>query len=158
MTEDVMISLLADATRIACGHVTPQHLNALHASVDQAAGTPARPDWGRKAAAHAEIFNVLADMAPDRGTNALLNRGTGFACALLTAAGRAADGMTASSRDRFLSSLHLEEWEDAALEMEKHFRALRFMWRLANPPARRQQSRRPQYSQAQVGQRTGTYG
>jgi hypothetical protein len=158
MTEDVMISLLADATRIACGHVTPQHLNALHASVDQAAGTPARPDWGRKAAAHAEIFNVLADMAPDRGTNELLNRGAGFAYALLTAAGRAADGMTASSRDRFLSSLHLEEREDAALEMEKHLRALRFMWRLANPPARRQQSRRPQYSESQAGQRTGTYG
>jgi hypothetical protein len=158
MTEDVMISLLSDATRIACGHVTPQHLNALHASVDQAAGTPARPDWGRKAAAHAEIFNVLADMAPDRGTRVLLNRGTGFGYALLTAAGRAADGMTASSRDRFLSCLHLEEWEDAALEMEKHLRALRFMWRLANPPARRPQSRRPEYSQDLAVPRTGTYG
>jgi hypothetical protein len=112
-----------------------------------------QPDWGRKAAAHAEIFNVLADMAPDPGTRALLNRGAGFVYALMTAAGRTADGMTASSRDRFLSCLHVAAWEAAAREMEKHLRALRFMWRLANPPARR-----PEYSPGQAACRTGTDG
>jgi hypothetical protein len=48
MTEDATISLLSDATHIACRRMTPQHLNALHASVDQASRWPARPDWGRK--------------------------------------------------------------------------------------------------------------
>ena len=37
-----MISLLSAATRIACGKMTPQHLNALHASVEQASGLPAQ--------------------------------------------------------------------------------------------------------------------
>jgi len=36
MTEEAMIPLLSAATRIACGRMTAQHLNALHASVEQA--------------------------------------------------------------------------------------------------------------------------
>jgi DNA-binding GntR family transcriptional regulator len=36
MTEDAMISLLSAATRIACRRMTPEHLNALHASVERA--------------------------------------------------------------------------------------------------------------------------
>jgi hypothetical protein len=48
MTEEAMISLLSVATRIACRQMTPQHLDALHASVEQAACTawaawPAEP-------------------------------------------------------------------------------------------------------------------
>jgi hypothetical protein len=31
-----MISLLSAATRIACRQMTPEHLNALHASVERA--------------------------------------------------------------------------------------------------------------------------
>jgi hypothetical protein len=44
MTEDAMISLLATATRIACRQMTQQHLNALHASVEQASCLSARHD------------------------------------------------------------------------------------------------------------------
>jgi hypothetical protein len=44
MTEDAMISLLSGATHIACRQLTAQHLNALHASVDQASCLAARPD------------------------------------------------------------------------------------------------------------------
>jgi hypothetical protein len=36
VTEDAMIPLPSAATRIACGQMTPQHLNALHGSVEQA--------------------------------------------------------------------------------------------------------------------------
>jgi hypothetical protein len=36
MTQDAMIPLLSEATRIACMQMTPQHLNALHASAEQA--------------------------------------------------------------------------------------------------------------------------
>jgi hypothetical protein len=36
MTEDTLISLQSAATRIACQRMTAQHLNALHASVEQA--------------------------------------------------------------------------------------------------------------------------
>ena len=37
-----MISLLSVATRIACRQMTPQHLNALYASVEQASCLSAR--------------------------------------------------------------------------------------------------------------------
>ena len=37
-----MIPLLSAATRIACRRMTPQHLNALHASVEQASCLSAR--------------------------------------------------------------------------------------------------------------------
>ena len=40
-----MISLLSAATRIACQRLTPQHLNALHASVERASRLSARHDW-----------------------------------------------------------------------------------------------------------------
>ena len=60
-----MISLLSAATRIACGKMTPQHLNALYASVEQASCLPARPDWERKATAHAELFTMLGDLTGD---------------------------------------------------------------------------------------------
>jgi hypothetical protein len=36
MAENAMIPLLSAATRIACRRMTPQHLNALHASAGQA--------------------------------------------------------------------------------------------------------------------------
>ena len=40
-----MIPLLSAVTRIACGQMTPLHLNALHASVEQASCLSARHDW-----------------------------------------------------------------------------------------------------------------
>jgi DNA-binding GntR family transcriptional regulator len=62
MTEDAMIPLLSAATRIACRQMTPQHLNALHASVEQASCLSARHDWERKATSHAELFTMLGDL------------------------------------------------------------------------------------------------
>jgi 2-polyprenyl-6-methoxyphenol hydroxylase-like FAD-dependent oxidoreductase len=50
MTQDAMISLLSAATRIACRQMTPQHLNALHASVERASCLSARSDWERNQA------------------------------------------------------------------------------------------------------------
>ena len=61
-----MISVVSAATRIACKQMTLQHLDALQASLEQASGLSARPDWGRKATAHAELFNVLAGLTGDR--------------------------------------------------------------------------------------------
>jgi hypothetical protein len=45
MREDAMIPLLSAVTRIACRQMTPLHLNALHASVEQASCLSARHDW-----------------------------------------------------------------------------------------------------------------
>jgi DNA-binding GntR family transcriptional regulator len=65
MTQDAMIPLLSAATRIACRQMTPQHLNALHASVEQASRLSARHDWERKATAHAGLFTMLGDVTGD---------------------------------------------------------------------------------------------
>ena len=123
------------ATRVACMRTTARQLKALHCSVEQASRIPAALGWERKAAAHAEIFNVLADAAGDPVTGSVLSNGVGLAYDMMVVAGRAADGMIASSRERFLAHLRAAELEEAALEMEKHLRVLHYMWRLARPAA-----------------------
>lgn len=134
------VELLAGAARAACARITSAqlaepHVRALRGSIEQACRTPASFGWERKAAAHAEIFNVLADMAANPVTGAVLSSGAGLVYELMITAGRAADGMTASSRERFLACLRTAEWEAASLEMEKHLRVLHYMWRLANSAA-----------------------
>ena len=58
-----LIPVLAAAARIACRRMTALQLKALHDGVQEAHRIPAALGWDRKAAAHAEIFNVLADAA-----------------------------------------------------------------------------------------------
>jgi hypothetical protein len=63
------------ATRAACSRMTAPHLKALQDSVGQARSLSARFAWDGKATAHAQIFNLLADVITDRPVPALfLNR------------------------------------------------------------------------------------
>jgi hypothetical protein len=91
---------------------------------------PARSQWDRKAAAHAEIFHLLAEVADDLFVAGEFRVGAGHMHDLMTAVGPAADGMIASSRRRLLAHLRAGDAEEAALEMEKHLRGLHYMWRL----------------------------
>src|SRR6185312_6775032 len=61
MTTEGLISIQAMTARIACRWMTARHLEAVSDSVDQAARLPARSQWELKAAAHAEIFNLLGE-------------------------------------------------------------------------------------------------
>jgi GntR family transcriptional regulator, transcriptional repressor for pyruvate dehydrogenase complex len=131
MTEDAVISVLSAATRIACGQMTAQHLDALHASVEQASGLPARPDWGRKATAHAELFGVLGDLAGDRDLARLVSSAAGRLHGLVLMVGPVADGIILSSRRRLLRQLKAWDAEGAAREMEHHLKGLHYMGRLA---------------------------
>jgi GntR family transcriptional regulator, transcriptional repressor for pyruvate dehydrogenase complex len=131
MTEDAVISVLSAATRIACRQMTPQHLDALHASVEQASGLPARPDWGRKATAHAELFGVLGDLAGDRDLAQLVSSAAGRLHGLVLTVGPVADGIILSSRHRLLRQLKAWDAEGAAREMEHHLKGLHYMGRLA---------------------------
>ena len=92
-----------------------------------------RFQWGRKAAAHAEIFSLLAGMVDDPLLAPLLSGGTAYAREMMLAVGRVADGMIVSSRRRLLAHLRAGDGQGAALEMERHLRGLLFMWRLALP-------------------------
>lgn len=126
-----MISLLSAATRIACAQMTPEHLNALHASVERASCLSARHDWERKATAHAELFTMLGDVTGDRDLARLVTSAAGRLQDLFMTVGPAADGMILSSRRRLLRELRAWDADAAAWEMEHHLRGLRYMERLA---------------------------
>ena|SRR6516164_7193022 len=100
-----LIELQVSAVRYACGQMTALHLRALHDSIEQACRIPAALWWDRKAAAHAEIFNVLADAVDEPLVGRVLSSGAGLAYDLMIAAGCAADGMITSSRQRLLAHL-----------------------------------------------------
>jgi hypothetical protein len=68
--DDELIRWCALATRAACSRMTAPHLKALQDSVGQARSLPARFAWDRKATAHAQVFNVLADVIMDRPCSA----------------------------------------------------------------------------------------
>ena len=93
LMEEAMIQAQATAARIACARMTIPHLSALHDSVERASCLAARSQWDRKAAAHAEIFVLLADVADDPTLAPLLKGGAAYAQELMLAVGRAADGM-----------------------------------------------------------------
>jgi DNA-binding GntR family transcriptional regulator len=115
--------------------MTARHLKALQDSVERVCGLADRSQWDRKAAAHAEIFGLLADAADDPVLAPVLRGGPGYVRELMVAVGRVADGMIISSRRRLLAHLQAGDGEGAALEMERHLRVLHFMWRLACRPA-----------------------
>jgi DNA-binding FadR family transcriptional regulator len=129
---DELIRWCALATRAACARMTAQQLRALQDSVGQARCLPARFAWDRKATAHAEVFNLLADMITDRPVPpVILNQVTGAIHDLMVAVGPAADGIILSSRRRLLDLIRAGDADGAAAEMEQHLRRLHFMWRLA---------------------------
>ena len=128
-----MIQAQAMAARLACARMTMVHLTELHDSVERACGLAGRSQWGRKAAAHAEIFSLLADPVDDPLLAPLLTGRAGYVREMMLAVGRAADGMIVSSRRRLLAHMRAGDGEGAALEMERRLRGLLYMWRLALP-------------------------
>ena len=134
--DDELIRWCALATRAACSRMTAQHLKALQDSVGQARTLPARFAWDRKATAHAQIFNLLADAITDHPVPApLLNRAVGAIHDLMLTVGPAADGIILSSRRRLLDLIRVGDADGAAAEMEKHLRRLHFMWRVSRSSA-----------------------
>jgi GntR family transcriptional regulator, transcriptional repressor for pyruvate dehydrogenase complex len=131
--EEGMIQAQVTAACMACARMTVRHLTELHDSVERACGLRAGSQWARKAAAHAEIFSLLADMVDDPLLAPLLTGCTAHVQEVMLAIGRAADGMTVSSRRRLLAHLRAGDGDAAALEMERHLRSLLYMGRLARP-------------------------
>ena len=130
--EEAMIQAQAMAASVACARMTALHLSALHDSVERASCLAAGSQWDRKAAAHAEIFDLLADVADDPTLAPLLKGGAAYVRELMLTVGRAADGMIVSSRRRLSAHMRAGDWEGAALEIEGLLRCLHFMWRLAH--------------------------
>ncbi len=84
-----------------------------------------------KAAAHAEIFALLAGTADNPVLVHALRTGASLAEHLMITAGPAAAGIPASSRQRLLRCLCAGDADGAAREMESHLQVLSFMGRIA---------------------------
>jgi DNA-binding FadR family transcriptional regulator len=134
--DEELISWSVMATRAACVRMTARHLKALQDSVEQACCLPTTFAWDLKAAAHAQIFNLLADVAADHPIPAmLLNGAVGAAYDLMVEAGPAADDIITSSRSRLLALIRAGDAEGTAAEMGRHLHALRFMAQLPGSSA-----------------------
>ena len=130
-----LIQAQVTAARTACEQITGPALERLLDSVDRACRLPARPAWEGKAAAHAEIFRLLAEVAGGAAAAGEHSRQAGLIRDLMRTVGPVANGMITSSRRRLLSHLRAGDADGAALEMENHLRVLHYMWRLACHPA-----------------------
>jgi hypothetical protein len=104
---------------------------ALSASVQQAACLPSRLEWDRKAAAHAEIFNLLGDATGDRVLARLAGVAVGWTHDLALTVGPVADTIILNSRRRLLGCLSDGDADGAGREMERHLSGLCFMGRVA---------------------------
>jgi GntR family transcriptional regulator, transcriptional repressor for pyruvate dehydrogenase complex len=122
--DDELIRLCGLATRVACQRMTPHYLRALCDSVEQACCLSAGFAWDRKAMAHAEIVNVLADSAADPILVLLVRNVPGHLYDLMVTAGPTADGIVASSRRRLLALIRAQDADGAGREMEQHVEGL----------------------------------
>jgi GntR family transcriptional repressor for pyruvate dehydrogenase complex len=129
--EEGMIQAQVMAARMACARMTMVHLAELRDNVERACGLSGRSQWDRKAAAHAEIFCLLAEVVDDPLLAPLLTGGAAYAREVMLAVGCAADGMIVSSRRRLLAHLRAGDGDAASLEMERHLRGLLYMGPLA---------------------------
>ena len=123
--------MCATAAQIASQRMSPQYLRALRESVEQACGLPRYTGWDRKATAHAEIVNLLADASGDPVLTLLLRNVPGQLHDLMIAVGPAASGITAGSRRRLLVLFEAGDADGAAREMEQHLGVLLWMRRLS---------------------------
>jgi DNA-binding GntR family transcriptional regulator len=128
--DDALIGVQVMAIRAICGRLTAAQLQDLRRSVEQACPLPEHFGWDHKAAAHAEIFGLLADAADHPVLAQTLNSGVGLVHHLMMRAGPTANTITANSRKRLLALLSADDREGAAHEMERHLTVLRFVGRL----------------------------
>ena len=128
-----LIRVQVQAARIAGEHISASALKRVLDSVDRACALPAKPGWERKAAAHAELFRLLADVAGGPVTSGAAGGQARLIRDLMCAVGPGANGMISSSRRRLIDQLRAGDADGAALEMEYHLRTLRYMWLLTQP-------------------------
>jgi DNA-binding FadR family transcriptional regulator len=131
MTDEVLILMQGTIVRAACERMESAHLKALSDSVQQAACLPVRFAWDRKAAVHAEIFNLLGDATGDPVLARVAGLAVGWTHDLALTVGPVADSIILNSRRRLLRCLSARDADGAGLEMERHLSGLCFMGRVA---------------------------
>jgi len=122
--DDELIRVAGLATRVACRRMAPRYLKALSDSTEQVCCLPATFAWDRKAAAYAEIVNLLADAAADPVLALLVRNLPGHLYELIVTVGPAADDIIVSSRCRLLALIRARDADGAGREMEQHLEGL----------------------------------
>jgi DNA-binding GntR family transcriptional regulator len=126
-TAEEVIRAQATAARVACERMTVLARQAVRNSVERASCLPSRPAWERKAAAHAEIFHLLANAAGSPAATDPQGSQVCFIWDMMRMVGPVANGMISGSRQRLLTCLDTGNTDGAAQEMENHLRTLHFM-------------------------------
>jgi DNA-binding FadR family transcriptional regulator len=126
-TSEELIRVQATAARVACGRMTTLALQSLRDSVERASCLPSRPRWESKVAAHAEIFQLLADAAGSPAATDPKSSQVRVIRDMMRTVGPVANGIITGSRRRLLACLDAGNADGAAQEMESHLRALHFM-------------------------------
>ena len=122
--DDELIRVAGLATRVACQRMTPGYLKALSDRIEQVCCLPATFAWERKATAHAELINLLADAAADPVVALLVRNLPGYLHELMVTAGPEADDIIADSRRRLLALIRAQDADGAGREMEQHLKGL----------------------------------
>jgi FCD domain len=124
MTRDALVLIQSAVVRAACEQRTEQDLATLRASADQAANLPAGDGWERRAAAHVEFHNLLADATGNPVLAILVRSMSDTLHDIMVAVGPPADEVIVSSRGRLLRHLAARDAESAAGEIEEHLARL----------------------------------
>jgi GntR family transcriptional repressor for pyruvate dehydrogenase complex len=124
MTEAGLMLIESAVVRAACAERTERDLLAMRESFEQACSLPGGDDWERKAAAHAEFHNLLADATGNPVLAILVRSMTETLRDITVAAGPASEDIIVGSRSRLLRHLRARDEEKAAAEMEDHLARL----------------------------------
>ena len=122
-----VIRVQATAARVACERMTVLAWQAVRDSVERASCLPSRAAWERKAAAHAEIFHLLATVAGSPAATDPQGSQVRVLLDMMRTVGPVANGMITGSRRRLLTCLDTGNSDGAGQEIENHLRTLHFM-------------------------------
>lgn len=118
MTKAGLMLIQSAVMRAVCTERTERDLRALQESFEQVCELPADVAWERKAAAHTEFHNLLADATGNPVFAILVRSMTGTLHDIMVMAGPAAEDIIIGSRSRLLRHLGARDEENAAAEME----------------------------------------
>lgn len=124
MTKAGLMLIQSAVVRAVCAERTERDLQALQESFEQACGLPADVAWERKATAHTEFHNLLADATGNPVFAILVRSMTDTLRDIMVMAGPAAEDIIIGSRSRLLRHLRARDEENAAAEIEDYLARL----------------------------------
>lgn len=111
-------------------------MQTIGAHVEQGIRLPRKPGWERKAAAHAQLYLLLADAADDPVVASVLRMGAVLVRDLAVTAGPGTDRMITSAHRRLLAHIRAADADAAEHETDSYLRGLYDKSHLAAAPTR----------------------